>query len=120
MIQIKSPLKGTPIKEIAALFATTNGAASNNNQQTDNSTSRPEIISPAEAIKQAFRRGEWLSNAKAIHEYRCYRFSQLLGELERIGWVFFREWQYGTNATTGKTTKWMRYKLLKEPGGYGN
>ena len=77
------------------------------------STVKQKPITADEVVKEAFRNGEWLTDAKAIHTYGCYRFRTLMTELRQSGWLFYDEKQSGQNRY-GKTSHWKRYKLIKE------
>ena len=75
-----------------------------------NSTRRPRTAD--DAIRQAFRRGETLTDWEAGDRYGCKRFRTLMSELRHLGWLFHDEWVKGRNRY-GNDSRWKEYRLIK-------
>ena len=56
---------------------------------------------------------EWISNAIAVHELRCYRFSGRIFDLKKAGYVFEDRMIY-TRDAEGFPTHWKEFKLVKK------
>lgn len=77
-----------------------------------NSIKKRKVFTADEAVRQAFKRDEWLTDAKAFTKYGCKRFKALMTELRQSGWIFYDEWQDGENRY-GNSARWKRYRLIK-------
>lgn len=73
---------------------------------------KADTFSADNAVKQALRRGEWITDYTADRKYGCRRWRTLRSELIQAGWDIYDEWQKGRNSK-GKHTHWKRYRLIK-------
>ena len=65
------------------------------------------IDSANEAVRQAFLRGEVLTDAIARRKYGCGRISHIVGDERPVGWKIHDNW-------ITVTTRWKRKTRVKE------
>ena len=70
-------------------------------------------ISDCQKILRYLETHEWISNAVAVHQLGCYRFSGRIYDLKKAGNEFDDRMVYGTDED-GNPTHWKEFKLIKK------